>query len=199
SNHRDFFCTSRTRVATGILLTAPGVPMLFMGEEFLEDKQWTDNPEGSTANLIFFDGLDRTDPHDKPMKDFHRFCQDLIHLRLRHPALRGETINAYHAINANRVLAYHRWLEGLGRDVVVVVSLNELTFDQPHYRLGFPQGGRWLEVFNSDFYENFPNPHPRGNGRSTFADGPPMDGFVTSAGIVIPANSILVFAKDVGN
>src|SRR5262249_33619471 len=40
SDHRSFFCTSRTRVATGILLTAPSVPMLFMGEEFLEDKQW---------------------------------------------------------------------------------------------------------------------------------------------------------------
>src|SRR5262249_49195454 len=71
SNHRNFFCTSRTRVVTGILLTAPCVPMLFMGEEFLEDKQWTDNPKGSTNNLIFFDGLD-PDQHrgDKASKDF---------------------------------------------------------------------------------------------------------------------------------
>jgi 1,4-alpha-glucan branching enzyme len=197
SDHRSFFCTSRTRVATGILLTAPSVPMLFMGEEFLEDKQWTDNPDGSTDNLIFFDGLD---PHagDKRMQDFYRFTQELVHLRLRHPALRGETINAYHANNANRVLAYHRWLEEFGRDVVIVVSLNEFTFDQPNYRLGFPQGGRWLEVFNSDVYEDFGRRQPHGNGGDIFADGQPMDGFSTSAGIVIPANSILVFAKDAG-
>jgi hypothetical protein len=97
------------------------------------------------------------------------------------------------------LLAYYRWLEGFGRDVVVVVSLNEFTFDQSNYRLGFPQGGRWLEVFNSDFYENFPNPNPRGNDGSIFADGPPLDGFSTSAGIVIPANAILVFAKDAGD
>jgi len=197
SDHRSFFCTSRTRVATGILLTAPSVPMLFMGEEFLEDKQWTDSPDGSTDNLIFFDGLD---PHagDKRMQDFYRFTQELVHLRLRHPALRGETINAYHANNANRVLAYHRWLEEFGRDVVIVVSLNEFTFDQPNYRLGFPQGGRWLEVFNSDVYEDFGRRQPHGNGGDIFADGQPMDGFSTSAGIVIPANSILVFAKDAG-
>lgn len=195
SDHRSFFARSRARVATGILLTAPCVPMLFMGEEFLEDKQWTDNPQGSTDNLIFFDGLDpRTG--DKRMQDFYRFTQELVHLRLAHPALRGETINAYHAVNSNRVLAYHRWLEGLGRDVVMVVSLNESTFDQPNYQLGFPQGGRWLEVFNSDVYEDFGNRQPHGNGGSIIADGPPMDGFSVSAGIVIPANGILVFAKD---
>lgn len=172
--------------------------MLFMGQEFLEDKQWTDNPDGSTNNLIFFDGLD---PHrgDKQMQDFYRFTQELVHLRLRHSALRGENINVYYANNANRVLAYHRWLERLGRDVVIVASLNEFTFDQPNYRLGLPQAGRWLEVFNSDVYEDFGRRQPHGNGGSIFADGQPMHGFSTSAGIVIPANSILVFAKDAGD
>src|SRR5262249_48199739 len=82
-DHRSFFCTSRTRVAAGILLTSPCVPMLFMGEEFLEDKQWTDNPNGSTDNLIFFDGLD-PQGGDKRMQDFYRFTQELVHLRLRH-------------------------------------------------------------------------------------------------------------------
>jgi 1,4-alpha-glucan branching enzyme len=28
----------RSKVATALLLTAPGVPMIFMGQEFLEDK-----------------------------------------------------------------------------------------------------------------------------------------------------------------
>jgi 1,4-alpha-glucan branching enzyme len=198
TDHRSFFSRSRARVATGILLTAPCVPMLFMGEEFLEDKQWTDNPQGSTDNLIFFDGLD---PHtgDKRMQDFYRFTQELVRLRLRHPALRGETVNAYHAINTNRILAYHRWLDGFGRDVVIVVSLNEFTFNQPNYRLGFPQGGLWLEVFNSDVFEDFGNRQPHGNGGSILVDGPAMDGFSTSAGIVVPANGILVFAKDRGD
>ena len=133
------------------------------------------------------------------MQDFYRFTQELVHLRLRHSALRGENINVYYANNANRVLAYHRWLERLGRDVVIVASLNEFTFDQPNYRLGLPQAGRWLEVFNSDVYEDFGRRQPHGNGGSIFADGQPMHGFSTSAGIVIPANSILVFAKDAGD
>ena len=38
SNSRSWYARSRSRVATGLLLTAPGIPMIFMGQEFLEDK-----------------------------------------------------------------------------------------------------------------------------------------------------------------
>jgi 1,4-alpha-glucan branching enzyme len=39
TNHRSWYARSRSRFATGILLTAPGLPQLSMGREFLEDKQ----------------------------------------------------------------------------------------------------------------------------------------------------------------
>lgn len=51
SNARPWYARSRSRVAMGLLLTAPGIPMLFMGQEFLEDKQWNDTPD--PANLIW--------------------------------------------------------------------------------------------------------------------------------------------------
>src|SRR5665213_4136778 len=41
SNRRSWYARSRSRVALGLLLTAPGIPQLFMGQEFLEDKQWS--------------------------------------------------------------------------------------------------------------------------------------------------------------
>ncbi len=41
ANRRSWYARSRARVAMGLLLTAPGIPQLFMGQEFLEDKQWT--------------------------------------------------------------------------------------------------------------------------------------------------------------
>ena len=193
SNARSWYARSRARVATGLLLTAPGIPMLFMGQEFLEDKQWSDNLPVALGNLIWWGGLDRG---DKPMVDQLRCTQDLVGLRRRHPALRGEAINVFHVHNDTRVIAYHRWLEGLGRDIVVVASLNEATF--PDYRLGFPGAGRWLEVFNSDVYDNWVNPHPAGNGGSVTADGAPLHGLPCSASIVIPANGLLVFARASG-
>jgi 1,4-alpha-glucan branching enzyme len=42
SNSRSWY--GRSRVANALLLTAPGIPMLFMGQEILEDKYWSDNP-----------------------------------------------------------------------------------------------------------------------------------------------------------
>ena len=194
SDTRLWFGRSRARVANGVLLTAPGIPMIFMGQEFLEDKPWSASGKDT---LIFFDGLN---PHtgQKVMQDFYRFMQELIAIRRRHPALRGETCNVFVHRSADRILAYHRWLEGVGRDIIVVVSLNEATYNNPNYQLGFPQPGRWLEVFNSDVYDDFGHRNPFGNGGTIFADGPPMDGFQHSTGIIIPANSLLVFARDDG-
>jgi 1,4-alpha-glucan branching enzyme len=193
NDSRSWYAKSRTRVATGLLLTAPGIPMLFMGEEFLEDKLWSDNPDYYKDTLIWWDGLKT----EKAMIDHLCFTRDLIALRRRQPAFTGENINVFNVHNGNRIIAFQRWLEGYGRDVVVVASLNESTFWR--YGIGFPGPGRWLEVFNSDVYENWSNPRAAGNGGMISADGGPMHGMGHSAEIVIPANSILVFARDFGD
>jgi 1,4-alpha-glucan branching enzyme len=195
SNARSWYARSRAKVATGLLLTAPGVPMIFMGQEFLEDKYWTDWP-GRPELLIWWDGLAGEDKH---MSDQHRFTRDLMWLRRKHPALRGEGINVFHVHNDNRVIAIHRWLPGVGRDVVVVASLNESTFYNHGYRLGFPAGGHWNEVFNSDIYDQWFNPNAQGNPGGITADGPGWDGLPTSAEITLPANSVLMFARDGGD
>jgi 1,4-alpha-glucan branching enzyme len=87
----------------------------------------------------------------------------------------------------------------VGRDVVVVVSLRESTFYDHGYELGFPLPGHWHQVFNSDLYDHFANPCVQGNPGGISADGPPMHGLPHSAGITIPANSLQVFAKDLGD
>ena len=195
NDSRSWYARSRARVATGLILTGTGIPMLFMGQEFLEDKHWSDNPEFFHDTLIWWDGLGS----DKVMQDHLRFTRELTWLRRRHPALRGEGINVFHVHNANRVLAFHRWLEGVGRDVVVVASLREQAFPDHSYRLGFPLPGHWNEVFNSDVYDNFFNPSVQGNPGGISADGAPMHGLRQSSGITLPANGLLVFARDDGD
>ena len=195
SNPRSWYARSRARVATGLLLTSPGIPMLFMGEEFLEDKLWSDNPNRDNL-FLWWSGVEGSDKH---MVDFHRFTSDLIRLRRSQPALRGESISVFNVDSANRVLAFQRWLAGVGRTVVVVVSLSESSFEAGSYQLGFPLPGTWFEVLNSDYYDNLPNAAVRGNGGAVQADGPPRHGFDASAGLTIPANSILVFARERGD
>jgi 1,4-alpha-glucan branching enzyme len=195
NNARSWYARSRAKVATGLLLTAPGVPMIFMGQEFLEDKYWTDYPKKPEL-LIWWAGLEGKDRH---MADQHRFTREMMWLRRKHPALRGEGLNVFHVHNQNRVIAFHRWVPNVGRDVVIVASLREQSFENYSYRLGFPVGGHWSEVFNSDIYDNFFNPNARGNPGGITADGPPWDGLPTSANITLPANTILVFARDNGD
>jgi 1,4-alpha-glucan branching enzyme len=193
SNQRSWYARSRSRVATGLLLTAPGIPQLFMGQEFLEDKQWSENPQNS-INLLYWQGLDIG---DKTMTDHLRFTQDAIRLRWRLPALRNDSVNPFHCHDQNRVLAFHRWIEGYGDDVVVVVSLNDATYYG--YGIGFPRPGVWLEVFNSDVYDNWVNRIVAGNGGAIVVNGSGMHGFQTSCNIVIPANGVVVFAYNPPN
>jgi 1,4-alpha-glucan branching enzyme len=187
---RSWYGRSRARVATGIGLTAPGIPMLFMGQEFLEDKQWADDFKNHPGLLLHWAGLDQA---DKQMLDHLRFTRELIRLRWQFPALRGQGFRAVHAHDQNRVLAFQRWVEGEGHDVLVVVHLSPNT--RSGYRIGFPGGGTWREIFNSDVYDNWVNPNVSGNGGAVFADPQPLHGLGYSASLVLPANSLLVFAR----
>jgi 1,4-alpha-glucan branching enzyme len=192
-NTRTWQATSRSRVAAALILTAPGIPMLFMGQEIYEDKRWDDDIANHPGALIYWDGLD----HDKTMIDFHRFTRELVWLRRRHPALRGEMVRTLSMENGPRVLVFQRWLEAVGRDVVVVASLNESTL--VGYQIPMPRSGTWLEVFNTDVYENWVNPAVAGNGGHIFCDGPPLNGLPFSAFITIPANAVIVLSLDQGD
>ena len=189
SNRRSWYARSRARFAMGMLLTASGIPQLFMGQEFLEDKQWS--WDAKSANLLWWDGLNTG--VDPAMVNHLRFSQDLIRLRWNQPALRGDNVNPFHVHELNRVIAFHRWLEGTGQDVVVVATLAESTWY--NYSVGFPSSGPWTEIFNSDVYDNWVNPIVAGNGGGIVALDAPLHGLRASASIVIPANGLVVFAR----
>jgi 1,4-alpha-glucan branching enzyme len=184
SDRRSWYARSRSRVATSLLLTAPGIPALFMGQEFLEDKNWSDN-RGANG-LIWWEGLDAADP---TMRDFLCCVSDLVQLRRAQPALRGNNARVSRAQNHDRVLVLHRWLDQ-GQDVVLVASLDE----QPKhgYAVGLPYAGEWREIFNSDAYDT----HTAiGNGGTVQASGFPLDGFATSTRLTLPASGVIVLAR----
>ena len=167
-SQRSWYARSRSRFATGLLLTAPGIPQLFMGQEFLQSYQWSPDPTDS-LHLIWWNGLNIGG--DQAMVNHLRFTQDLIRLRWNQPALRGDNVNPFHVHDQNRVIAFHRWLEGTGNDVIVVATLAETTWY--NYAIGFPYSGPWAEVFNSDVYDNWVNPIVAGNGGGIVASGRP--------------------------
>ncbi|HET6719779.1 MAG TPA: alpha amylase C-terminal domain-containing protein, partial [Rhodocyclaceae bacterium] len=140
--------------------------------------------------LLHWAGLDGG---DQQMTDDLRFTRELIHLRWKFPGLRGNGFRVVHIHDHNRVLVFHRWVEGVGHDVIVVVHLAH--FDRRGYRIGFPGGGSWREIFNSDVFEVCADPNLVGNRGEIRADPWPLHDFAYSAEIALPANSIVVFAR----
>jgi 1,4-alpha-glucan branching enzyme len=191
SNPRSWYARSRARFATGLLLAAPGIPMLFMGQEFLEDKQWSDDPGRDERFLLYWAGLDGNDRH---MQDFLRFVSDAIQIRRSCPGLTGEGFRVILIDEENRILAFQRWVEGIGYDVVVVASLNENPLYG--YRLGMPYAGTWIELLNSDYYDFFPNEQTKGNDGFVNAIDMPMHDLAASAELTIPPNAVLIFVKN---
>jgi 1,4-alpha-glucan branching enzyme len=191
ANPRSWWARSRSRVSMGLVLTAPGIPMLFMGQEFMEDKQWSDDVLDYPELLLYWQGLGDSDP---AMRDFLRFTRELLALRRALPGLRGEGFRLVHAHDANRVLAFHRWAAPQGHDILVVISL--CNSHQYGYQVGFPLGGSWREAFNSDVYDNWVNPQVAGNGGQVSADATPLHGYAYSAALTLPANALLVFAPE---
>jgi 1,4-alpha-glucan branching enzyme len=102
-------------------------------------------------------------------------------------------VNAFHVNNSARVVAFQRWLEGSGDDVVIVGTLSEMNLY--NYQLGLPKRGTWREVFNSDFFESSAAHSTTGNSGQVLADGPPLHGFESSARITIPANGVVIFTR----
>jgi 1,4-alpha-glucan branching enzyme len=140
-NATSWAARKRSTLAAAVALTAPGIPMIFQGQEFLSWGQWTDQQPLQWSQAGTFSGL----------VDLYR---DLIRLRRNWNnntrGLAGENINVFHVNYDGKVIAYHRWRDGgPGDDVVVVANFSSQRFDS--YNIGLPREGTWYLRFNSDW------------------------------------------------
>jgi len=139
-NAGSYYARKRSTLGAAIALTAPGIPMLFQGQELLEDGYWSD-----------------TDPVDWTKATSHadilRMYTDLIALRRNlggtTRGLTGDHVNVFHVNTGAKVVAFHRWANGgPGDDVIVIANFSAQAF--PVYDLGLPRGGTWKVRFNGD-------------------------------------------------
>ena len=160
-NASSWFSKKRSTLAAVVVMTSPGIPMLFQGQEILEDGWFDDQDPVDWSKLSTYAGI-------------HDLYRDLIRLRRNWwdntRGLRGQGTSVYHVNNTAKVVAYHRWDQGgPGDDVVVIANFSNTAFD--NYTIGLPQAGAWYVRFNSDWsgYD------------STFGDHPAWD-FTAQAG-----------------
>jgi 1,4-alpha-glucan branching enzyme len=130
-------------LGTGLLMTSPGIPMLFMGDEFLEWSWWNDHRD-------HFMDWSRIDRWPGFVDLVRRLCRLRRNWENNTRGLRGGTTRVFHASDADGVLAFLRQdAGGPGDDVVVAVNLRNRTW--PSYNIGFPRAGTWWLRFDSDW------------------------------------------------
>lgn len=137
---KGWFAQKRSTLASGLVFTSPGIPMIFQGQEFLQGEYFRDDVPLDWALNEGFHGI-------------VRLYRDLIQLRRNFHnntrGLQGQHVNVYHINHENKLVAFHRWDQhGKGDDVIVVANFaNEF---KQGYQIGFPDGGMWRLRFNSD-------------------------------------------------
>lgn len=181
---QGWYAQKRSTLAAAMVFAAPGIPMLFQGQEFLEGRWFRD-----TVPLDW--------DHNQTFRGIVRLYRDLIALRLNREGvtrgLTGGNINVYHLNESSHMLAMHRWLEGgPGDDVVVVANFQDAA--QDGYVVGFPAPGTWTLRFNSDWpgYSEAFAGHPSGDVEAQLGE---YDGMPCHGAVSIAAYSVLMYVR----
>ena len=182
----SWWAKKRAVLGSALVLTSPGIPMLFQGQELLEAGSFDDSVALDWEKASTNRGILR----------LHR---DLIALRRAHDGLtrglRGSNVTILRADQEAKLLAMHRWMDGGPHDdTVVVANFAHRTLEA--LRIGFPAPGRWNVRFNSDASSYAPD----FGSQETFdldADGPPMDGCAQSGLISVGPYSVVIISREV--
>lgn len=184
-NATSWYSKKRSTLGAALVFTSPGIPMIFQGQEFLEDGYFQD-----------------TDPLDWSKATTHAgivdLYTDLIALRKnaagKTAGLRGNGVNVHHVNNTNKLVAFHRWDNGgNGDDVIVVANFSGTGYTS--YNIGFPSAGSWKVRFNSD-WSGYDSGFGNWNAYNTTAVSGSKDGMAYNANVGIGPYTVIILSKD---
>lgn len=181
----SWFSKKRSTLAGALVLTSPGIPMIFEGQELLEDRWFQDK--------VPIDWSRVEDEHG-----ILGMYRDLIALRRNLSnvtrGLCGQNTHIYHFDDGAKVIAFHRW-DKLGPADSVVVVVNMMNQNRDDYTIGFPRAGLWKTRFNSDSYKYDPN-FANHSTPDAEAHAEKIDGLPCSGKISIGPYTVVIFSQD---
>jgi 1,4-alpha-glucan branching enzyme len=123
-----------------VLLTAPGIPMLFQGQAFIDTGKFDDLTPLNWRNRDINSGS-------------VALLRDLIHLRRnldgQSIGLTGEEIDVFYVNEADKIMAYRRWDRGFP-DSAAIVVLNFSERELQDHPICLPDDANWRVCFRSD-------------------------------------------------
>ena len=127
-------------LGAAVTLTSPGVPMIFQGQEMLENQAFDSSRSVDWTKTNTYHGI-------------VQFYRDLIaarrDLKGYTPGLEGDQCAMLVQDNGSKVIAFHRWKSGApSQDAVVIANFTGATLGS--YAMNFPATGNWYVHLNSD-------------------------------------------------
>lgn len=123
----------RVKLGAVLLMTAVGIPMLWMGEEFGEYKHKTQ--EAAKLDWTLLENNDN--------QNLLAYYRGLIGLRRTNLALKTNNIDFFHQNDEAKVIAYTRWNDE-GSRIVVVANFSD-QYLSGYKVTNFPADGTWHE------------------------------------------------------
>ncbi|MFN6570878.1 alpha-amylase family glycosyl hydrolase [Dendronalium sp. ChiSLP03b] len=134
----DTAAFKRAKLAAVLLITAMGIPMLWMGEEFGEYQAKSESvtqPQPISWSLLA----------GELNHNLFEYYKKLIALRRQTPALQNGNIEFFYENADAKVLAFHRYYEW-GSSVVVVGNFSDQNLNKYHIP-NFPTANSWQDWF----------------------------------------------------
>lgn len=184
SNPGSYWAKRRSTLGAVVEFTSPGIPMLFMGQEFLESGYFQDSVPLDFSKATTYSGI-------------KQLYKDLIGLRKNisgfSAGLTGDNVNVFHVNDSAKVIAYHRWKNGgSGDDVVVLANFSNTYFSS--YTVGLPRGGKWNVVFSSD-WQGYSSDFWNTYNPDFYASNSGYDGLGYSSSFVLAPYSSLILVQ----
>jgi 1,4-alpha-glucan branching enzyme len=174
----------RSTLGAAIVFTSPGMPMIFMGQEFLENGSFSDHVPLDWSKASSHAGI-------------VQLYVDLIRLRRnldgRTKGLTGEGVSVHHLNEGAKVIGYRRWQNhGPGDDVVVLANFGARNFTS--YLVGVPSPGPWQVRFNSDLTA-YADDYQTAALATVSASVQARDGLPFTADLALPPYSVLILSE----
>jgi 1,4-alpha-glucan branching enzyme len=187
-DNESVFAKKRSTLAAAVMLTSPGIPMVFQGQEMLETRAFGFNAPTQ---------MDFTRAENPKIKGIVQMYRDLIALRRnltgKSKGLTGQNLNVFHLDNGNKTLAYHRWENGgPGDDVVIVANFSNVPIR--NLNIGFPRQGQWHVLFNSGATV-YDSAFTNGDSFDTTANPGPKDGLNFNGAVSVGAYAVVILSQ----
>ena len=181
----NWYSKKRASLGVALTLTTAGIPMLFQGQELLEDKWFSDTDPIDWKRLKKFNG-------------YNKLHRDLILLRRNFnnntEGLTGQNTEIIRVDEERKILAFHRSnIGGKGDSTVVVLNFSSNSYED--YVIGMPQEGVWKLRLNSD-WEGYDKEFGNLSSTDSEATQGEYDNLPFNSSISVAPYTALIFSQD---